>query len=346
MSGGYDIAVVGATGVVGETFLQLLAERHFPVNKLYPLASERSKGNTVTFSGRAQIVNDVALFDFSNVQLAFFSAGDTCSAQFAARAADAGCLVIDNTSHFRYDDNVPLVVPEVNPQLLETYPRCGIIANPNCSTIQLVVALKPLADAVGINRVNVVTYQSVSGMGRSGIETLAVQTANALNGQPNENSVFSAPMAFNVIPWIDDLQPNGYTKEEMKMIREIKKILGDDTVEVNATAVRVPVFYGHCAAVHVETKTTISCKAARELLEQAPGVVFIDEDSVKPSPLTPVTHLSGADAVYVGRLRKDISHPRGLNLWVVADNVRKGAALNAIQIAELLLSYQVINKKN
>ncbi len=329
----YDVAVVGATGVVGEAFLELLHERQFPVGKIFPLASERSEGKTVLFGGKAKAVQNVADFDFSQVQFAFFSAGAACSAKYAPLAAEAGCIVIDNTSQFRYDEDVPLVVPEVNPEALRDYRERNIIANPNCSTIQMVVVLKPIYDAVGISRINVATYQSVSGAGRKAIEELANQTAQLLNAQATTSSVFPVQIAFNVIPQIDVFQENGYTKEEMKMVWETQKILGDSNVLVNPTTVRVPVFFGHSEAVHIETNQPISSAEATALLKHAPGVVVIEGEEYP----TAVSHGAHEDAVFVGRIRNDISHPNGLNLWIVADNIRKGAALNAIQIAELLI---------
>jgi aspartate-semialdehyde dehydrogenase len=335
MSAVYDVAVVGATGVVGETLLELLLERQFPIGKIYPLASEKSAGKTVAFGDQTITVENLADFDFAKARVAFFSAGADISAIYAPKAAEAGCIVIDNTSQFRYDADVPLVVPEVNPHALKDYRQRNIIANPNCSTIQMVVALKPIYDAVGITRINVATYQSVSGAGKEAIEELAQQTANLLNGQPFSPTVLPVQIAFNVIPQIDVFQENGYTKEEMKMVWETQKILEDDTILVNPTAVRVPVFYGHSEAVHIETRTPISSEAAKQLLETAPGIIVIDENNEYP---TAVSHAAFTDAVFVGRIRNDISHPTGLNLWIVADNVRKGAALNAIQIAELLIN--------
>ena len=336
MSKKYDVAVVGATGAVGETMLSILAERAFPVGNIYALASQRSVGKRVQFGDKMIKVEDLADFDFSQVQIALFSAGGSISAEFAPKAADAGCIVIDNTSHFRYDDDIPLVVPEVNAHILGTYGDNKIIANPNCSTIQMVVALKPIYDAVGIERINVSTYQAVSGTGKNAIEELASQTAMLLNGKPAEAKVYPKQIAFNVLPQIDVFQDNGYTKEEMKMVWETQKILEDDTVQVNPTAVRVPVFYGHAEAVHIETKEKISADAVRELLSAAPGIVVMDEQIDGGYP-TQVTEGTGQDGVFVGRIREDISHPRGINLWVVSDNVRKGAALNSVQIAETLL---------
>ena len=332
----YNVAVVGATGAVGEAMLEILAERDFPVDKVFPLASSRSAGEKILFKNRSLTVGDLADFDFSQVQIGLFSAGSSISEKYAPIAADAGCVVIDNTSQFRYDDDIPLVVPEVNPHAIEAYKQRGIIANPNCSTIQMLVALKPLHDAVGIERINVCTYQAVSGSGKEAIEELAMQTAHLLNGKSIESKVYPKQIAFNVLPQIDVFMENGYTKEEMKMVWETRKILGDDTIQVNPTTVRVPVFYGHSEAVHIETRRKISTGEARELLDQAEGVVVLDRREAGGYP-TAVTEAAGRDPVYVGRIREDISHPRGLNLWVVADNVRKGAALNSVQIAELLV---------
>lgn len=331
----YTVAVVGATGAVGETMLSVLAERGFPIGKLVALASERSAGEHLRFGGRDVLVQDLAHFDPTGVDIALFSAGGAISKEYAAKFAEKGAIVIDNSSAFRYDDDVPLVVAEVNPEAVRNPPR-GIIANPNCSTMQLLVALAPIHRAVGISRINVATYQSVSGAGRSAMEELGRQTAAILNFSDPEPARFPVQIAFNLIPQIDDFLDNGYTKEEMKLVWETRKILGDDSIEVNPTAVRVPVFYGHAEAVHIETRAPISPEAARELLEKAPGVVVVDERRAGGWP-TPVTHASGNDPVYVGRIRRDISHPQGLDLWVVADNIRKGAALNAVQIAELLV---------
>ncbi len=331
----FDVAVVGATGAVGEQMIATLEERDFPVGRLFPLASERSVGKRVPFRGKHVVVESLDTFDFAQARIGLFSAGARVSAEHAPRAAEAGCVVIDNSSQFRYDDDVPLVVPEVNGDATGGYTRRGIIANPNCSTIQMVVALKPIHDAVGIERINVATYQSVSGTGKEAIEELAAQTAALLNGKPVEASVYPKQIAFNVLPHIDQFMDNGYTKEEMKMVWETQKILGDDTIRVNPTTARVPVFYGHSEAVHVETREKLGAAAARALLEEAPGVTVMDarEDGGYP---TAVTESAGSDAVFVGRIREDLSHPRGLDLWVVSDNVRKGAALNSVQIAEIL----------
>ncbi|HVV67910.1 MAG TPA: aspartate-semialdehyde dehydrogenase [Gammaproteobacteria bacterium] len=334
MSLAFDIAILGATGIVGEAMLSILEQRSFPVGKIYALASERSAGETVNFKNRAITVEDAANFDFSKVQLGLFSAGAGVSARYAPVAAEAGCVVIDNTSQFRYDADVPLVVPEVNPQAIADYRQRHIIANPNCSTIQMVVALKPIYDAVGIERINVATYQSVSGSGKAGIEALATETTHLLSGHPVTPVVYPTRIAFNVIPQIDTFQDNGYTREEMKMVWETQKILGDDSILVNPTTVRVPVFFGHSEAVHIETRDKLTKDQARELLRNAPGIIVMDD----PEYPTPAHEGTEGDAVFVGRIREDLSHPRGLNLWVVADNVRKGAALNAVQIAEVLVS--------
>lgn len=337
MSKQYDVAVVGASGAVGKTIIDILAERDFPVATLYPLASSRSAGKRVEYNGKHLLVGDLDDFDFSKAQVALFSAGGSVSERYAPIAAAAGCIVIDNTSHFRYDDDIPLVVPEVNPHAVADFRHRNIIANPNCSTIQMLVALKPLHDAVGIERINVCTYQAVSGSGKQAIEELAGQTAALLNGQEIKREVYPKQIAFNVLPQIDLFVENGYTKEEMKMVWETKKILEDDAILVNPTAVRVPVFYGHSEAIHIETREKICADDATVLLQNAPGIVVLDERQPGGYP-TAVTESAGTDPVYVGRIREDISHPRGLNLWVVADNVRKGAALNSVQIAEILIN--------
>ena len=332
----FDVAVVGATGAVGETMISILEQRNFPVRNLYPLASSRSAGKRVEYKGRQLVVGDLETFDFSQVQIGLFSAGGSVSEVYAPRAAAAGCVVIDNTAHFRYDDDVPLVVPEVNPDAVAGYTQRNIIANPNCSTIQMLVALKPIYDAVGIERINVCTYQAVSGTGKEAIEELAGQTAALLNAKPVEAKVYPKQIAFNVLPQIDVFLENGYTKEEMKMVWETKKIFADDAILVNPTAVRVPVFFGHSEALHIETRDKISAAEAQALLAGAPGITLLDEREPGGYP-TAVTESAGKDPVFVGRVREDISHPRGLDLWVVADNVRKGAALNSVQIAEILI---------
>jgi aspartate-semialdehyde dehydrogenase len=337
MSKQYDVAVVGATGAVGQEMLKVLRQRRFPVGKIYALASARSAGEELDFGADELVVEDLAGFDFSKVQIGLFSPGASVSAEHAPRAAAAGCVVIDNTSQFRYDPDVPLIVPEVNAHAIAGYTRRGIIANPNCSTIQMLVALKPILDAVGIERINVATYQSVSGTGKEAIEELADTSARALSGQDFESKVYPKQIAFNCLPHIDAFQPNGYTKEEMKMVWETHKIFEDDTILVNPTAVRVPVFYGHSEALHIETRDKITAQRARELLAAAPGVKVMDEhiDGGYPTAVTEGAH---HDEVFVGRIREDISHPRGLNLWVVSDNIRKGAALNSVQIAECLIA--------
>jgi aspartate-semialdehyde dehydrogenase len=334
----FDVAIVGATGAVGEVMLEILEERAFPVRELYLLASERSEGKKLQFRGKSVSVQNLETFDFSQVQIGLFSAGGSISAEFAPKAAAAGCIVIDNTSQFRRDEDIPLVVPEVNPHMITEYGDRRIIANPNCSTIQMLVALKPIYDAVGISRINVATYQAVSGSGKRGVEALATETAKLLNAQPIEQDVYPQQIAFNAIPLIGDIQENGYSMEEMKMVWETKKIFEDESIEVNPTCVRIPVFFGHSEAVHIETKEAISAAQATELLASASGVEVIDE-RVDPDFPTPVRDAAGTDRVFVGRIRKDISTERGLNLWVVSDNVRKGAALNSIQIAEVLVKH-------
>ncbi len=334
----FNVAVVGATGAVGETMLNILAERDFPIGTLYALASERSAGGSVEYKGEKIAVQDLATFDPKGVDIALFSAGGSVSKEYAPKFAAAGAVVIDNSSAFRYDDDVPLVVSEVNPEALKDRPR-GIIANPNCSTMQMLVALGPIHRQYGIERINVATYQSVSGGGRSALEELGKQTGQLLSFQEIDPQRFPVQIAFNLIPHIDDFQDNGFTKEEMKLVWETQKILGDASIKVNPTAVRVPVFYGHSEAVAIETREKITVEAARELLSRSPGVEVVDERKAGGYP-TPVTHASGNDAVYVGRIREDFSHPRGLNLWIVSDNIRKGAALNAVQLAELVAAEQ------
>ncbi len=337
MSNGVNVAIAGATGAVGEALLEVLEQRQFPVERLTLLASERSEGKRLQFRGKSITVQRLDAFDFSDTAVAFFSAGGDLSAQFAPKAAAAGCIVVDNTSQFRYDPDIPLVVPEVNAHCLDQPNPRNIIANPNCSTIQMVVALKPLHDAARILRINVATYQAVSGAGASAIRELAGQTANLLNGKPVESNVFPVQIAFNALPHIDKFQDNGYTKEEMKMVWETRKILGDDSIMVNPTAVRVPVLFGHSEAVHIETRTKVTVQDVQKLLNGAPGVKLMDAREPGGYP-TAVTAAAHEDAVFVGRIREDLSHPRGIDLWVVSDNVRKGAALNSVQIAEILVN--------
>lgn len=331
----FDIAIAGATGVVGTMLLSILEERQFPVNKIYFLASHRSAGESIEFKNKPYLVEDIAVFDFSKTQICFFCTGNDISAEYAPKAAALGNVVIDKSSYFRYDPEVPLIVPEVNENAIDYFRKKNIIANPNCSTIPVVVALKPIYDAVGISRINIATYQSVSGSGKQGVEELAEQTAQVLNGKPIKHKVYPQQIAFNVIPHIDDFQENGYTKEEMKVVWETQKILGDASVRVNPTAVRVPVFYGHSAAVHIETNEKITAKKAIELIKKMPGVKVNTSDFPYS---TPVKDAAGNDFIYVGRIREDISCDNGLNFWVVSDNLRKGAALNAVQIAERLIA--------
>ena len=337
MSKQWNVAVVGATGLVGTTMISILEQRKFPVARLFPLASSKSVGKSVRFNGQEWPVQDLATFDFSQTQIGLFSAGGSVSAEFAPKAGKAGCVVVDNTSHFRYQDDIPLVVTEVNPHAIAGYKRHNIIANPNCSTMQMVVALKPIHDAVGIDRINVATYQSVSGGGQKAVNELADQVKALAAGQPAVAKVIAKQIAFNCVPQIDVFLDNGYTKEEMKMHWETQKIMEDSSIRVNATAVRVPVYMGHSEAVHIETRRKISVEQVRELLKTAPGVVLMDERRPGGYP-TAVTEAAGVDPVFVGRIREDLSHERGLNLWIVADNIRKGAALNSVQIAEILVN--------
>ncbi len=329
-----SVAIVGATGLVGETMLEILAGSGVPVEQVYPLASERSVGKRVRFGKGNKKVSLLDDFDFRKTQIALFSAGSTVSETYAPRVVEAGCIVIDNTSRFRYDDDVPLVVPEVNADAIDGFRSRGIIANPNCSTIQMLVALKPIYDAVGIERINVATYQAVSGAGRQSVEQLARQTTTRMSGLELEDD--GTRIAFNAVPHIDVFEDNGYTREEMKILWETRKILADPEIMVNATAVRIPVFFGHSEAINVETRDKISAAQARELLQKAPGVEVIDNPAGGLYP-TPAVDATQHDSVFVGRIREDHSHPRGLNLWVVSDNIRKGAALNSVQITEILV---------
>ena len=331
----YRVAVVGGTGNVGREMLQIVAERNFPVKEVIPLASSRSVGQEVSF-GEDDVLKVRALdkFDFKGVDIVLSSAGAKISADFAPKAAAAGAIVIDNTSFFRMDPDVPLVVPEVNPEDIALYRKKGIIANPNCSTIQMVVALKPLHDLVKIKRVVVSTYQSVSGAGKEGMDELFNQTRNVFTNGPLDHKKFTKQIAFNVIPHIDVFMDDGYTKEEWKMAVETKKIL-DPAIEVAATCVRVPVFVGHSLALNVEFEHEIDLEDARDALQEFEGVLLVD-DPAKGEYVTPIECV-GEYAVLVSRLRRDTTVPSGLSMWVVADNLRKGAALNAIQIAEMLV---------
>ncbi|MCP5327855.1 MAG: aspartate-semialdehyde dehydrogenase [Steroidobacteraceae bacterium] len=333
----WRVAVLGATGLVGETLIKVLEERDFPIAEMYPLASNRSLGKDIRFRGRRQAVIDVESFDFANAELGLFSAGGEVSRQWVPRATAAGCVVIDNTSEFRYEDDVPLVIPEVNPEAIGQFRQRGVIANPNCSTIQMLVALKPLHDAAGIERINVATYQSVSGAGKDAVDELAEQSIALLSGRgPVQPKVVAAQIAFNAVPQIDAFLDNGYTKEEMKMLWETRKIFGDASIRVNATAVRVPVFFGHSEVVSIETRRKLTAAEARSVLEAAPGVEVLDQRRPGGYP-TAAVEAANHDTVYVGRIREDMSHERGLTLWIVADNIRKGAATNSVQIAEILV---------
>jgi len=331
----YCVAVAGATGAVGTEMLKVLEQRAFPVSEVRALASARSAGKSVEFAGSELKVQEMTDSSFEGVDIALFSAGGSVSARFAPSAAKAGAVVVDNTSHFRMDDDVPLVVPEVNPEAIAGYKQRGIIANPNCSTIQMVVALKPIHDAVRIKRIVVSTYQAVSGTGNKAIKELDSQTRDILNFAPPKASVYPHQIAFNCLPHIDVFMENGYTKEEMKMVNETKKILGDQSVRLTATAARVPVFYSHAEAVNIETERKITAAEVKELLGKAPGVTVVDNPADAEYPLQ--IDAAGKDDVFVGRIREDCSLDNGISLWVVSDNIRKGAALNAVQIAEILI---------
>lgn len=338
MSENLTVAVAGATGAVGREMLKTLHDRNFPATRVRALASARSAGSRVPFGDEELVVEELKDDSFAGVDLALFSAGGSTSEKFAPLAVRSGCVVVDNSSAWRMDPRCPLVVPEVNPGALEQHQ--GIIANPNCSTIQMVVVLKPIHDAVGITRVVVSTYQAVSGTGQKGMEELERQVRDLFNGRDPENRVYPHRIAFNALPHIDVFLENDYTREEMKMVNETVKILDDPTVRVTATCVRVPVFYCHAEAVNVETKKKMTPKEARILLSQAPGVRVFDNprEGLYPMP----AYCVGDDEVYVGRVREDETVDKGLNMWIVADNVRKGAALNAVQIAEELLARDLV----
>ena len=331
----YNIAIIGATGIVGESFLDILVSRNFPLGDVYAVASDRSAGKTVRFGKEILEIIDIASFNFSKVDIAFFSAGSDVSAMYAKEAAKSGTVVIDNTSYFRYDDEVPLIVPEVNPEAIAGYSKTNIIANPNCSTIQMLVALKPIHDLFNIRKIIVSTYQAVSGSGKSGINELLAQTHSYMNQQEVEVNAYPKQIAFNVIPFVDSFNDNGYTKEEMKMVWETHKIL-DENINVNATAVRVPVITGHSESITIETKKPVDIDLLKDRFCALEYIKLLDDPSKNEYP-TAVTDGSGTDHVYVGRIRKDLENDNILNIWVVADNVRKGAALNSIQIAELLI---------
>lgn len=330
----FHVAVAGATGAVGTQMVQCLEERNFPVKTLRPLASERSVGKSVTFRGQEVPVQVLDEKSFQGIDIALFSAGGSISLKFGPIAAASGAVVVDNSSAFRMEPDIPLVVPEVNPQDIALYKNRGIIANPNCSTIQMVVVLKPIHDAARIKRVVVATYQAVSGTGQKAVEELAAQVRALLSGGEPKIKVYPHRIAFNVFPHIDVFLDNGYTKEEMKMVLETKKIMGDDTIRVSATTARVPVFYGHSEAVNIETEKKITPDEVRALLAQAPGVKVVDDPANRlyPMPLD----AAGQDLTLVGRIREDVSIPNGIDLWIAADNIRKGAATNAVQIAEIL----------
>ena len=328
----YSVAVVGATGVVGTEMLRVLEERKFPVERILPLASSRSAGGEVSFAGKGLLVKLLTKESFEGIDLALFSAGSEISREYAPIAVQAGAVVIDNSSAWRMEKDVPLVVPEVNPGDIAKHR--GIIANPNCSTIQMVVALKPLHDQVRITRIVVSTYQSVSGTGKEAMDELEEQCRQVFSFSEVKPTVYPYQIAFNCLPHIDEFLPSGYTKEEMKLVHETQKIMGDDSIRITATTVRVPVFVGHSESINIETVKELPVTEARAILSMAPGVQLYDDPSHGLYPL-PID-VAGTDAVYVGRIRKDESIPHGLNLWVVADNLRKGAALNAIQIAEEL----------
>jgi len=334
MSKLWNIAVVGATGAVGTQMIECLEERNFPVGTIKFLASGRSAGQALEFNGKPVLVEELTHGSFEGIDIALFSAGGARSEEFCPAAAQAGAVCIDNSSAWRMDRDVPLVVPEVNPQAVAGYTKKGIIANPNCSTIQMVVALKPLHDFAGIKRIVVSTYQAVSGTGTKAIDELRVQTGELLNGRPIKTEVYPHRIAFNCLPQIDSFCDNGYTKEEMKMVHETAKIMGD-AIKTTATCVRVPVFYGHSESINIETERKLTVAKARELLEDAPGVELADNPANGDYPMA--INAAGEDLVLVGRIREDDSVKNGLNLWVVADNIRKGAATNAVQIAEILI---------
>lgn len=332
-----DIAIIGATTSIGETLLEVLEERKFPVGQIYLLDSEASSGARLEFSGYALKIGDIASFDFSRVQLAFFVSTEELSKEYAEKAAAEGCIVVDRTPAFRNDKDVPLVIPEVNEEALEDLNKRKIVSSPSCNSIQMLVALKPIYDAVGIKRINISTYQSVSGSGKSAAEELASQTAALLNFRDVKCKTFPKQIAFNVLPQVGELLDNGYTDEEMKLVHETQKVLNDDSIMVNATAVRVPVFIGHAASINIETKEKISASKVNELLSQASGIELTNQSEWP----TPVTEAAGKDSVFVGRVREDISLENGLNMWVVTDNMRKGGATNAVQIAEVLVKLYI-----
>jgi aspartate-semialdehyde dehydrogenase len=333
-----DIAIVGATTSVGETLLEVLEERKFPVGQIYLLDSEGASGSRLEFSGYALKIGDISRFDFSRVQIAFFVSTEALSKQYVEKATKAGCMVIDRTPAFRNEKDVPLVIPEVNEEALDEINKRKIVSLPSCTSTQMLMALKPIYDAVGIKRINVSTYQSVSGSGKDAAEELASQTAALLNFRDVKCKTYPKQIAFNVLPQIGEFQDNGYTDEEMKLVWETQKVLNDDSVKVNATAVRVPVFIGHAASINIETNKKISASEVSDLLKNAKGVELVKNQSDWP---TPVTEAAGNDSVYIGRVREDISTDNGINMWIVTDNMRKGAAVNAVQIAEILVKLYI-----
>lgn len=332
-----DVAIVGATTQVAETLLEVLEERKFPVAQIHLLDSESSSGARLEFDGYALKIGDIKTFDFSRVQIAFFVSIEEVSKEYVEKAASQGCIVIDRTPAFRNDKDVPLIVPEVNEAALENIHKRKIVSSPSCNSIQMLLALKPIYDAVGVNRINVSTYQSVSGSGKEAAEELASQTAALLNFRDVKCKTYPKQIAFNVLPQVGELLDNGYTDEEMKLVHETQKVLDDDSIMVNATAVRVPVFIGHAASVHIETKEKISANKVKELFNEATGIELLEE---KEWP-TPVSEAAGKDSVFVGRIREDISSENGINLWLVTDNMRKGSATNAVQIAEILVKLYI-----
>jgi aspartate-semialdehyde dehydrogenase len=333
----WRVAVIGASGLVGEALIRGFEERDFPVAELFALAGARSLGRRVRFRQADVPVDDLADFDFRRAELAFFCADSAISRLHVPRATEAGCTVIDCTDAFALEEDVPLIVPEVNGDLIGQYAQRGLVANPGGAVIPLVVALKPLRDVAGIERINVATYEAVSGAGREAVEELAVQSAALLGGQgPVTAAIFAKQIAFNCLPQIEEFEDNGYTAAEMRLLRESRRVLGDPELRVNATAVQVPVFFGHSQAVHLETRAKISAEQARAILGKAPGIKVLDERRAGGYP-TAATEAANRDTVYVGRIREDVSTDRGLNIWLVADNLRKGSAVNAIQIAEILV---------
>ncbi len=337
MSKLFDVAVVGTAGIIGETLIELLAQREFPLDRLYPVAADNSAGGHVNFKKENLRIEELAGFDFSKVQLAFFCAEENIAAEHAPRAVESGCMVIDNSGRYCDDADVPLVIPEVNPETVGKAKRPGIIASPCSATILMLVALKPVYDAVGIKRIQVVTFQSVSDVSRDAVEEMAGQTARLLNAQPIEAKIFKEQIAFNLLPQIGELDENGVSRQEISLMRESRKILEDETIGINATAVRVPVFFGTGEAINIETRDPLSLQQAHELLQQAPGIELFSSDGGPLAAPTPVTDVAGQDAVFVARLRSDPSVPQGLNMWVATDNSRKGSALNSVQIGEILV---------